>query len=340
MPHIPKVCPVVRGWKVSQCTVKKWEPLHDSLDLASPTTESVKPSVLGAVTHEDTQNEHIPHDPWGKHPHSLENWLHRGTGLAWEWLAVCYICHSTCWVCEAVLQGVDGSECLPSSPDTAPAGAAGLEGSAGTLSLYMILFLHRKFPRAVCVQEETICSTAARHVSAWTAACPGTISGSAWREPTGTSTATAATCRATMLMWVRPLAQAPGLLCCGAVKKWVYNGYKLFMILWFYIVPVWRSTWKCLVAALHCQSFHGEWFKENKPKHCHLAFSLVQFSSGGHKGPFPWGRKGVGRLKSGDAVLWVYREGEKSNCDASGIPDLWLFHYYQILISENSIREK
>lgn len=61
---------------------------------------------------------------------------------------------------------VDGSECLPSSPDTAPAGAAGLEGSAGTLSLYMILFLHRKFPRAVCVQEETICSTAARHVSA------------------------------------------------------------------------------------------------------------------------------------------------------------------------------
>lgn len=104
MPHIPKVCPVVRGWKVSQCTVKKWEPLHDSLDLASPTTESVKPSVLGAVTHEDTQNEHIPHDPRGKHPHSLENWLHRGTGLAWEWLAVCYICHSTCWVCEAVLQ--------------------------------------------------------------------------------------------------------------------------------------------------------------------------------------------------------------------------------------------
>lgn len=58
-----------------------------------------------------------------------------------------------------------------------------------------------------------------------------------------------------------------------------------------------------LVITLHYQSFHGERFKENKPKHCqHLVFSLVQFSCGGQKRPFFCGMKGVGRFKSGDTV--------------------------------------
>lgn len=59
MPDIPKVCPVVRGLKVSQYR----EPLHDSLDSSTPTAESVKLLVLEAVTHEDTQNDNIPHNP-------------------------------------------------------------------------------------------------------------------------------------------------------------------------------------------------------------------------------------------------------------------------------------
>lgn len=70
MPNIPKVCPVVRGLKVSHYTVKKWELLHDSLDLPAPTAESVELSVLGAVTHKDTQNDHIPRNPRGE-IHSL-----------------------------------------------------------------------------------------------------------------------------------------------------------------------------------------------------------------------------------------------------------------------------
>lgn len=70
MPNIPKVCPMVRGLKVSHYTVKKWELLHDSLDLPAPTAESVELSVLGAVTHKDTQNDHIPRNPQGE-IHSL-----------------------------------------------------------------------------------------------------------------------------------------------------------------------------------------------------------------------------------------------------------------------------
>lgn len=36
----------------------------------------------------------------------------------------------------------------------------------------------------------------------------------------------------------------------------------------------------------------------------------------------------------------MYQEEVKSNSDASGVPDLYFFHYDQILISENTIREK
>lgn len=205
---------------------------------------------------------------------------------------------------EAVPVSPDGSQAPTQLPLTHPcAGAAELEGSIETWSLNMtlFLFLHRKFPRAVCVQEETICSRAAQHVSVWTAACPGTISGNAWREPIGTSTATAVTWKATMLMWVWPLAQRSGVVWFGSVKNWIYNAYNLFTFLWFYMVPVCISMWKC--SHLHYQSFHGEWFKENKQKRCqHLVFSLVPFSSSGEKHPFSWGMKGVGRLKLGDAV--------------------------------------
>lgn len=180
----------------------------------------------------------------------------------------------------------------PATPNTPPCGTAELEGSIETLSLNMtlFLFLHRKFPRAVCVQEETICSTAAQHVSVWTAACPGTISRNAWREPIGTSTATAVTWRVTMLMWVWPLAQTLGMVWFGSVKNWICNGYNPTISSYFFDFASCLFVYmkmSCLVIALHYQSFHGEWFKEKKSKHCqHLVFSLVQFTSHGQKMSF------------------------------------------------------
>lgn len=169
MPSILKVCPVVGGLKVSQYTVKNWERLHDSLDLPTPATASVEPSVLGAVTHKDTQNDQIPRNPRGE-IHSLGKMALQKYkfGLRIDF-CVLYLSLQVqnCVSREAVPADPDGSRVPTQLPPTPPRVGAELEGSIETLSLNMILFLflHRKFPLAACVLEETISSTAAQHVS-------------------------------------------------------------------------------------------------------------------------------------------------------------------------------